>query len=100
MLQYTLQGLVSLLEKKAVTSIKLKTTYLNLQNALGQISIGRIRLDQQSADFDKAEDNIRNQFSEAQTKEKEFLESINKKYGDGNLDITTGVFTPKSTEKK
>ena len=26
---------------------------------------------------------------------REFVDSINKKYGDGNLDLTTGVFTPK-----
>ena len=30
----------------------LQGTYLNLQNALGQISIGRIRLDQQISEYD------------------------------------------------
>ena len=30
-----------------------------------------------------------------------FVDGINKKYGDGNLDITSGIFTPKeSTETK
>ena len=32
-----------------------------------------------------------------------FDDSINKKYGDGNLDLSSGVFTPKketTTEKK
>ena len=32
----------------------LQGNYLNLQNALGQISIGRIRLEQQLNDFDKS----------------------------------------------
>ena len=76
----------------------LQGTYLKLQNALGQISIGRIRLEQQIEEFDKAEDNVRKQFSEAQQNERDFIDKINKKYGDGNLDITTGLFTPKEKE--
>ena len=77
----------------------LQGSYLNLQNALGQISIGRIRVEQQLDDYDKAEDKVRNEFSETQVKERNFIDAINKKYGDGNLDITTGIFTPKSPEK-
>ena len=75
----------------------LQGTYLNLQNALGQISIGRIRVEQQLDDFDKAEDNVRKEFAETQQTEKDFIEKINKKYGDGYLDISTGVFTPNET---
>ena len=78
---------------------ELQGTYLNLQSALGQISIGRIRLEQQLDEFDKAEEDIRKQFSSTQSQEKEFIDSINKKYGDGNLDINTGVFTPKEEKK-
>ena len=81
----------------------LQGTYLNLQGALGQIAIGRIRLDQQSEDYDKAEEGIKKQFDETQQKERDFISTINKKYGDGNLDINTGVFTPsvtKDTENK
>ena len=78
---------------------ELQGTYLNLQNALGQISIGRIRLEQQMTDFDKAEEDVRKQFSDTQNEEKQFIDTINKKYGDGNLDINTGVFTPKENKK-
>ena len=77
----------------------LQQGYVNLQNALGQLSVNRIRLEQQLDDLDAAEDNARVQFVENQTKERDFVDSINKKYGDGNLDLTTGVFTPKSTEE-
>ena len=52
----------------------LQGTYLNLQNALGQISIGRIRVEQQLDDFDKAEDNVRKEFAETQQTEKDFIE--------------------------
>ena len=78
---------------------ELQGTYVYLQNALGQISIGRIRIEQQLEEFDKAEDNIKQKFVETQTKEREFITTINKKYGDGNLDINTGVFTPNTKEE-
>ncbi len=77
----------------------LQQGYVNLQNALGQLSVNRIRLNQQFDDLDTAEDNVRVQFVENQTKERDFVDGINKKYGDGNLDLTTGVFTPKPVEE-
>ena len=77
----------------------LQQGYVNLQNALGQLSVNRIRLEQQLDDLESAEDNVRGQFTDNQTKEREFVDSINKKYGDGNLDLTSGVFTPKATEE-
>ena len=77
----------------------LQQGYVNLQNALGQMGVSRIRLEQQLDDLDTAEDNVRVQFVENQTKERDFVDNINKKYGDGNLDLTTGVFTPKPVEE-
>ena len=78
---------------------ELQGNYLNLQNSIGQISISRIRLEQQLEEFDKAEESIRKQFVETQNTEREFISTINKKYGDGNLDISTGVFTPNTKEE-
>jgi len=77
----------------------LQQGYVNIQNALGQLSVSRIRLNQQFDDLDTAEDNVRVQFVENQTKERDFVDGINKKYGDGNLDLTSGVFTPKPVEE-
>ena len=78
---------------------ELQQSYLNMQNALGQVSVNRIRLNQQFDDLDTSEDNVRAQFVENQTKERDFVDTINKKYGDGNLDLNTGVFTPKPAEE-
>ena len=77
----------------------LQGVYVNLQNTLGQLSVNRIRLNQQFDNLDETEENVRAQFVEAQQKERDFVDSINKKYGDGNLDLTTGVFTPRPTEE-
>tara|TARA_Y100001938_G_scaffold136397_1_gene199211 strand:+ start:806 stop:1105 length:300 start_codon:yes stop_codon:yes gene_type:complete len=78
---------------------ELQQTYMSLQNALGQISVNRIRLEQQLSDLDSAEDGVKGKFVDAQIQEKEFVQSINKKYGDGNLDLNSGVFTPKPVEE-
>ena len=77
----------------------LQQTYVSIQNNLGQLNLNRIRLEQQLDNMDETEENIRNQFVETQQKEKAFVDSINKKYGDGNLDLTSGVFTPKPVEE-
>ena len=78
---------------------ELQQTYTGLQNALGQMGVARIRLEQQINDLNDSEGKIRAQFVETQNQEKEFVQSINKKYGDGNLDMTSGVFTPKPVEE-
>tara|TARA_Y100001963_G_C6677596_1_gene398257 strand:- start:419 stop:712 length:294 start_codon:yes stop_codon:yes gene_type:complete len=86
-------------EMKSINDIQ--KTYLGLQNALGQVGVNRIRLGQQIEDLDRNESDLRKEFVSTQTKERDFIDQINKKYGDGNLDINTGVFTPaeKETEK-
>ena len=76
----------------------LQQTYINLQNNLGQISVQRIKLEQQINDLDNAEDQVRKNFNITQETEKKLIERISAKYGDGNLDINTGVFTPKPVE--
>jgi hypothetical protein len=73
---------------------ELQQTYNGIQNGYGQVGVQRIRLEQQLADLENAEAGMKTQFEDTQTKEREFVQSINKKYGDGNLDVNTGEFTP------
>ena len=84
-------------EMKSIT--ELQQTYSTIQNTLGQLSVSRIRLEQDLDSLDEAESRLKNDFNEIQQKERTFVDSINKKYGDGNLDINSGVFTPKPTEE-
>ena len=90
---------VKFIEEEMKEISKLQQTYLTLQNTLGQISVARIKLEQQLSDLDSNEDALKGQFVENQSKEKDFVDIINKKYGDGNLDLTTGVFTPRPVEE-
>ena len=90
---------VKFTEEEMTQINELQQTYMNLQNTIGQLGVARIRLDQQYTDLEVSEDNTRTQFAENQTKERDFVDTINKKYGDGNLDLTSGVFTHKPSEK-
>ena len=92
------QSEVKFTEDEMKSIKELQSTYVALQNSLGQIGISRIRLQQQEEAYDKAEASVRENFKEAQEKEKEFVKTINEKYGDGNLDINTGVFTPNTSK--
>jgi hypothetical protein len=77
----------------------LQQSYMNIQSSLGQLAVNKIRTKKQLSDIEVAEENLQEQFTNNQKEETKFVESINKKYGDGNLDLNTGVFTPKPVEK-
>jgi len=79
--------------------IELQQTYATVQNTFGQLAVSRVRLEQQLTELDGAEDRLRNDFTTTQQKERDFVDTINKKYGDGNLDLNTGVFTPRPVEE-
>ena len=72
----------------------LQNDYLDIQNKLGQVSLTRIRLNTQLKALDTEEESILKNHEELQTKEKDFLDKITKKYGVGTLNPETGEFTP------
>ena len=41
---------------------------------------------------------LRTKFSEVQGEEQKFIEELNKKYGDGALNLESGTFTPNKSE--
>ena len=66
---------------------ELQNNYLRITNALGQVSVGRLNLDAQ-------EQALRDELQSARQTEETLLNQITEKYGPGQLDPTTGVFTP------
>tara|TARA_Y100000361_G_C11125052_1_gene325414 strand:+ start:536 stop:814 length:279 start_codon:yes stop_codon:yes gene_type:complete len=79
-------------EMKTIQDIQKK--YFDIQGELGRISITKIRLNQQLESLDDKEDSTQKDFVSVQEEEKNFIESINKKYGEGVLDPESGTFTP------
>ena len=68
--------------------------YFSIQNQLGQIEVAKLRIDSQVEDLGKTREKVISRFDEIQKSEKEFLEEITKKYGEGSLNPETGEFTP------
>ena len=83
-------------ELKKVNS--LRDTYNQIQFRLGQTKVSLIRTNQQLEDLEKYENDLSEQFVKTQEEEKTFLEEITKKYGQGELDIESGVFYPQNPE--
>jgi len=79
-------------EMKSLKDIQ--DSYFNVQNEYGKLELSRIRLEQQLDGLDSVDNSLREQFIQTQDSEKEFLDGITKKYGEGTLEQETGIFTP------
>ena len=78
-------------EMKKVTD--LREEYFKIQDQFGLLSISKIRVNEQLSQMGDHEESLKKQFKENQEKEREFLDGITKKYGEGVLNPETGVFT-------
>ena len=84
--------------EEEISSIKeIRETYFAIKNTFGQLGVSRLRVEQDMEAIDKATDNLKKTYTETQEKERNIVDNITKKYGDGQFDLETGTFTPKST---
>ena len=83
-------------EMKELTGIR--QGYVDIQNALGQTSVAKLRLQQQMDDLCDAEEKLNGDFINTQKAEQDFVATISKKYGDGTLNPDSGEFTPNPTK--
>jgi len=74
---------------------EIQEAYLEIQHNLGQIAVGKLRLEQQIFKLDELKINLENEFIKTQEVELNFVEKVNKKYGEGVLNPETGEFAPK-----
>ena len=80
-------------ELKQVQDIQ--TSYADVTNKLGQLSISKERLKQQEELLLKQHNDLFSNFGKVQEDEQKFLDTITEKYGQGSLDTKTGLFTKK-----
>ena len=73
---------------------EIQNNYITIQNQFGQLKLAELKLNSDEVILNNA-------LQQIQEKEKEFLDNITKKYGQGTLNPETGVFTPvETTENK
>ena len=71
---------------------ELQEGYLETQAKFGQLVIARLNLKRQSEELGKIEDETKDKFVELQVSEKDLVDELTKKYGEGSLDPKTGIF--------
>ena len=72
----------------------LQTSYQQKQLQFGQLEVQRLLVSQQLEQLDNAKTKLEVEYGEVQDTERKIVADLNEKYGPGNLDPATGVFTP------
>jgi len=72
----------------------LQTSYQDKQAQLGQIAVQKILLGQQVEAIDNRQVELEGEYEEVQQSERDLVQKLNEKYGPGQLDPQSGVFTP------
>ena len=85
---------VKFTEDELATLQENSQVYQNIQTQLGQLAYNRMVLESQLDVLAEQQSGLEGQWKEAQEKEREFVKSLNDKYGPGTLNPETGEFTP------
>ena len=78
----------------------LSQSYQNIQASFGQLKVQKILNQQQADALEEAEVKMDADYKEIQDNERKLVEELNEKYGPGQLDPQTGVFTPAPKEEE
>jgi len=81
-------------EEELKSLAELQTKSSTLTQRFGQLAITKINLEKQSEIVEEEEFKLHEELEGLKKDETTQLESITKKYGPGQLDPQTGVFTP------
>tara|TARA_Y100001938_G_C7970856_1_gene369262 strand:- start:74 stop:403 length:330 start_codon:yes stop_codon:yes gene_type:complete len=91
---------VKFTEEEMKTVKDLKDVYGRVQVSFGQAAIAKIKLEEEIDSLNNYVNGLRTEFVETQKKEEKFLVDVKEKYGDGELNPDTGIFTPFTEESK
>jgi chromosome segregation ATPase len=76
---------------------ELQDSYTKKQAELGQVSVQRILLNQQLDNLDQRQSHLEKEYVQVQQQEQDLVKELNEKYGAGQLDPESGVFTPNNS---
>ena len=79
-------------ELKSIQELSQKSN--EITNRFGQLAIAKINLEKQSESVESEEFKLHEELEALRKEEQETLNKITEKYGPGQLDPQTGVFTP------
>ena len=73
---------------------ELQQSYQEKQTLLGQLAVQKILIDQQLEAIDNRQAELEGEYADVQQTERDLVQKLNEKYGPGQLDPQSGVFTP------
>jgi len=83
-------------QKEEIEKIQnFKNDYADVTAKLGEIEIELIVYEQQKNQLDSYKEQLQKKYLQLRTDEVKLATELKEKYGDGEFDITTGIFTPK-----
>lgn len=74
--------------------LSLQAKYQNVIIEMGQLSIRGYQIDDAITKLKEDETRLKDEYLTLQQKEDDLLKATTEKYGEGSLDIKTGIFTP------
>ena len=81
--------------KDELNSIEeLRNNYNSVTNALGMLEVSRMQTEKRLETIESDKIRLETQYEQLTMAEKELINSLTEKYGQGSIDINTGVFTP------
>ena len=81
-------------EKELQTLNDLQVKYNTITNQFGQLAIAKLNLEKQTEVVNDQEFKLQEELNQAREEEQGILNDITEKYGPGQLDPQSGVFTP------
>ena len=81
-------------EKELQTLNDLQVKYNTITNQFGQLAIAKLNLEKQTEVVNDQEFKLQEELDQAREEEQGILNDITEKYGPGQLDPQSGVFTP------
>lgn len=75
--------------------VNLKEKYQKIITNFGQLYIERVRINDYISQLNETESKMQKEYTDCQKEEDTILASLTSRYGEGSLDIVSGVFIPK-----
>jgi hypothetical protein len=87
---------IQLTEQELQQIQDLRVKYANITAQLGQLKVEQMLINKQLSRLNDLENQFIKDYEQVQTEEEQFAKSITEKYGIGDVDVESGVFTPES----
>jgi|TARA_R100000030_G_scaffold49268_1_gene37227 wobble nucleotide-excising tRNase len=85
---------ITLTQEEINSIVELQNAYVGVRDNFGSLEIARFKGEQELENISNQKLRLENEYSKLNLTEKELVDSLTKKYGAGNLDLSTGIFTP------